>query len=154
MIWPIKDRVNFGTPHQEVLDTFEAIESGNIAESVNHMATHEQINILQPAMYDDAHFASLIWGTHASDKLSVVTGLLSGVPEGIQLTLASQCRVSDERSVSFSSNPLSNLANKNQRMEFVLRAAAQFNNLLKYPASRSQLEKSIANIADGTGVRP
>ena len=154
VIWPIKDRVNFGTPHQEVLDTFEAIESGNIAESVNHMATHEQINILQPAMYDDAHFASLIWGTHASDKLSVVTGLLSGVPEGIQLTLASQCRVSDERSVSFSSNPLSNLANKNQRMEFVLRAAAQFNNLLKYPASRSQLEKSIANIADGTGVRP
>jgi len=153
VMWPIGDTVAFGVAHKEIVDTFEAIDAGNIADSVNSMAAHEQINILQPAMYEDVHFASLIRGTHASDIVSVVTGLLSGVPEGIQLTLASQCKAPDNRSVSFSNNPLANLADKNQRMEFVLRAAAQFNSLLKNPTTKSQLQSSITDIANGNGVR-
>ncbi|MHC8289770.1 DUF2515 family protein [Pseudomonas sp. XS1P51] len=153
VMWLIGKSVAFGVAHKEIFETFEAIDAGEIADSVNSMAAHEQINILQPAMYEDMQFASLIRGTHASDIVSVVTGLLSGVPEGIQLTLASQCRVPDNRSVSFSSNPLANLADKNQRMEFVLWAAAQFNNLLKNPTTKSQLKNSITDIANGNGVR-
>ncbi|WP_431312681.1 hypothetical protein [Pseudomonas wuhanensis] len=38
-------------------------------------------------------------------------------------------------------------------MEFVLRAAAQFNNLLKNPTTKSQLKNSITDIANGNGVR-
>jgi len=39
------------------------------------------------------------------------------------------------------------LADREQRMEFVLRAARQFDDLLKGPA-RSQVEQAIKNIAE------
>jgi hypothetical protein len=117
------------------------------------MATHEQVNILQPAMYDENHFAMLMRGTHGGDVISVVTGLLPGAAEEIQLTLASQCKAPDNRKVAFGSNPLANLADKNQRMEFVLRAATQFDMLLNEPASRAKLKQSIADIARGGGIK-
>jgi hypothetical protein len=117
------------------------------------MARHEQLNILQPAMYDNTQFALLMRGTHAGDVVSVVTGLLSGAAEEIQLTLASQCKAPDGRKVAFGSNPLANLADKDQRMEFVLRAATQFNALLKDPASGAKIKQSITEISQGGGIR-
>jgi hypothetical protein len=47
---------------------------------------------------------------------------------------------------------MANLANKDQRMEFVLRAASQFDNLLRNPTTRAQLKQSIMNIANGGGI--
>lgn len=152
VMWPLGNRVDFGGAHEEIFQAFKAIDAGQIASSVNYMAIHEQINILQPAMYENARFASLINATHAANIVSIVTGLLSGVPEGIQLTLANQCKVLDARSISFSRNPFTNLADKTQRMEFVLRAAAQFDGLLKTPLHKAQLENSIMDIANGNGV--
>ena len=87
VFWPIADKVEFGALHAEVSDTFQAIDEGKIAKSVEFMARHEQLNILQPAMYDNSHFALLMRGTHAGDVVSVVTGILSGAAEEIQLTL-------------------------------------------------------------------
>lgn len=104
-------------------------------------------------MYDDSRFAYLMRGTHAGDVVSVVTGMLSGAAEEIQLTLASQCKAADGRKVAFGSNPLANLANKDQRMEFVLRAATQFDALLKNPTSKAQLKQSITEISQGGGIR-
>ncbi|CAI8868838.1 hypothetical protein [Pseudomonas sp. fls2-241-R2A-110] len=153
VMWPIAGKVEFGADSPEIYATFKAIDEGKIKDSVERMATHEQVNILQPAMYDENHFAMLMRGTHGGDVISVVTGLLPGAAEEIQLTLASQCKAPDNRKVAFGSNPLANLADKNQRMEFVLRAATQFDMLLNEPASRAKLKQSIADIARGGGIK-
>ena len=152
VIWPIADRVEFGGIQQEILETFTYIDQGRISKSVQAMAQHEQINILQPALYDVERFALLMRGTQAGDVVSVVTGLFSGIPEEIQLTLASQCKVQDGRKISFSRNPIANLADQDQRMEFVMRAANQFNSLLNNPNTHAQLKTSITEIARGGGI--
>ena len=69
------------------------------------------------------------------------------------MTLASQCRrVDDGRTIGFSNTPFANLADINQRMAFVLRAAKQFDDLLHSDQSE-QIERSIRDIALGGGVR-
>ncbi|UWF49423.1 hypothetical protein NYP20_00165 [Pseudomonas sp. N3-W] len=153
VMWPLAGKVEFGVDAAEIYRTFEAIDAGDIAGSVRQMARHEQLNILQPAMYEDAHFAALMRSTHAGNYVSVVTGLMSGAAEEIQLTLASQCKAPDSRQVSFSNNPMANLADQDERMEFVLRAASQFDSLLKSPNSHAQLKQSITDIANGGGVK-
>jgi hypothetical protein len=153
VMWPIAGKVEFGADTPEIYATFKAIDEGNIKGSVERMATHEQVNILQPAMYDETHFAMLMRGTHGGDVISVVTGLLPGAAEEIQLTLASQCKALDNKKVAFGSNPLANLADKDQRMAFVLRAATQFDTLLNEPASRAKLKQSITDIASGGGTK-
>jgi uncharacterized Zn-binding protein involved in type VI secretion len=150
VLWPVgQEKLRFGTDHKEILQAFEAIEAGNIAESVEHLAKHEQRNILQPAMYDDWGLKWLLRGNHAS----YVTNLPSGAAQAIELTLASQCSpVDDRRTIGFGNNPVANLANIDQRMAFVLRAAQQFDDLLQGD-QREQIEQSIRDIAWGGGVR-
>ena len=152
VIWPIADSVEFGIAQRDILKAFTYIAQGKINDSVYEMARHEQVNILQPAMYDVERFALLMRGTQAGDVISVVTGLLSGLSEEIQLTLASQCKAPDDKKVTFSQNPLADLADKDQRMEFVSRAAEQFDNLLKNPITNEQLRASIIKIANGEGI--
>jgi len=150
VLWPVgQETLEFGIDHEEILLAFEAIEAGNIAESVEHLAKHEQVNILQPAMYDDTGLKWLLRGNHAS----YVTNLPSGAAQAIELTLASQCRpIDDGRTIGFGNNPVANLADVKQRMAFVLRAAKQFDELL-HSDKRGQLEQSIQEIARGGGVR-
>jgi len=152
VIWPIAERVGFGIAQREILDTFAYIDQGEISDSVYEMARHEQLNILQPALYDVERFALLMRGTQAGDVISVVTGLFSGLPEEIQLTLASQCKAPDTKKVTFSRNPIADFTNKDQRMEFVSRAAEQFDRLLKNPTTYDQLRASIIKIASGGGI--
>jgi hypothetical protein len=39
VLWPVEQKIlKFGTDHQQILQAFEAIEAGNIAESVVHLA--------------------------------------------------------------------------------------------------------------------
>lgn len=55
VIWPIgHEKLKFGTNHSDVLQAFEAIERGRIAEGVVHLAWHEQRNILQPTIFNNA----------------------------------------------------------------------------------------------------
>ena len=152
IFWPIEEKVEFGTVREEIVQTFLSIEKGDISDSVFEMARHEQINILQPAMYDVTHFALLMRGTQTGDVVSFVTGIFSGLPDEIQLSLASQCKTSDDRKISFSQNPLANLADKTQRMEFVKRAAIQFGSLLNNPTAHAHIKSSIIEIANGGGV--
>ena len=152
VIWPIADRVEFGIAQPEILRTFAYIDQGRISDSVYEMARHEQLNILQPALYDVERFTLLMRGTQAGDVISVVTGLFSGLPEEIQLTLASQCKAPDAKKVTFSRNPIADLANKDQRMEFVSRAANQLDRLLKNPTTHDQLRASIIKIASCGGI--
>ena len=150
VLWPIgEETLNFGIDHDEILLAFEAIEAGNIAESVEHLAWHEQRNILQPAMYSDWRFSSLLYSNH----LSYLSGIPSGAAEAIELTLASQCRrIDDGRTIGFSNSLGANLADINQCMPFVLRAAEQFDDLLR-SNQRELIEQSIRDIAWGGGVR-
>jgi uncharacterized Zn-binding protein involved in type VI secretion len=150
VLWPVgQEKLEFGTSHKEILLAFEAIEAGNIAKSVEHLAWHEQQNILQPAMYNDWGLKWLLRGNHAS----YVTNLPSGAAQAIELTLASQCHpVNDGRTIGFGNNPVANLADINQRMAFVLRAAQQFNDLL-HSDKRHHLEQSIREIALTGGLR-
>ena len=150
VLWPVgQETLKFGTDHKEILLAFEAIEAGNIAESVEHLAKHEQRNILQPAMYNDSGLKWLLRGNHAS----YVTNIPSGAAQAIELTLASQCRpIEDGRTIGFGSNPFANLADIERRMAFVLKAAAQFDDLL-HSDQRDQIEQSIRDIAWGGGVR-
>jgi hypothetical protein len=150
VLWPVgQEQLKFGGRYQQVVDAFIAIEKGDIAESVKQLAEHEQFNILQRTIYEDPQLKLLLRGNHAS----FVTGFPSGVAQAIELTLASQCRpVEDGRTLEFSSNPFADLSDYNQRIAFVMRAAARFDAMLG-DGNRRLLEQSIKDIAEGSGVQ-
>jgi hypothetical protein len=144
VLWPVgKETLEFGQGYNEILLGFEAIEDGDIAASVKHLARHEQFNILQPTIYQDRQLVALLRANHAS----YVTGFPSGVAQAIELTLTSQCqRVEDGRTIDFGGNPLADLSDIKQRMAFVLQAAARFDQMLG-DHNRYALEQSINEIA-------
>jgi hypothetical protein len=61
-------------------------------------------------------------------------------------------RANDERTIGFGNNPMADLSDIEQRMAFVLRAAARFDELLQ-DGNRHQIEQAIRDIAAGGGVR-
>lgn len=141
---PLESVLDFGLEFDEVVWAFEAIERGDIAGGVDHLARHEQVNILQPVMYNDWRLVSLLRG----NQVSYVTNLPKSVAQPVELTLANQCEsLNDDRTIGFDGGIAANLADREQRMEFVLRAARQFDGLLKGSA-RSQVEQAIKNIAE------
>lgn len=144
VLWPVgKEKLEFGLDYTEILLGFEAIEDGDIAGSVEHLARHEQINILQPTIYQDRQLVALL----RANLASYVTGFPSGVAQAIELTLTSQCqRVEDGRTIDFGDNPLADLSDIKQRMAFVLQAAARFDQMLG-DHNRNALEQSISEIA-------
>ncbi|MCW8274273.1 hypothetical protein IMF27_00070 [Pseudomonas sp. PCH199] len=150
VFWPTKqEKLNFGINHQEILQTFEAIEAGNVAQSAVFLAKHEQQNILQPAMYSDRRVVKLL----KENQFTFVTNLPSGDATALELTLACQCRPSeDARTIGLSDDYFANLADINQRMPFALKAAEQFDNLLRR-SDRYLVKQAILDIAEGRGVR-
>jgi len=150
VLWPIgQEKLNFGLDWREILSGFQAVEQGAVAKSVEHLARHEQANILQTAMYGDCQFVNLLRSNH----LTYLTWIFSDAAQPIELTLASQCRsVDDGRTIGFSNTPLADLSKLDERMPFVLKAAARFDELLN-SSSYSMIEKSIVEIAEGGGVR-
>nr|WP_233848196.1 hypothetical protein [Paraburkholderia sp. HD33-4] len=145
VIWPIADRVQFANVTEEVLRGFRAIDAGAITRGVTQFAQHEQINILQPAMYDDPAFAMLMRANQFAWALNIPTGSA----REIQLALVNQCTVTgaNARIERFSREPLANLADPRQRMAFVLRAAQRFDDLLHHPTDKYSVENSIFLIA-------
>jgi hypothetical protein len=89
VVWPIGDRVAFAAIKQEVRLAFQAIDAGNITEGVRLLAAHEQLNILQPAMYNDPTFALLMRANQFAWALHIPTGSA----REIQLAFANQCTV-------------------------------------------------------------
>ena len=144
VFWPVaQDRVIFGFAHRQILQAFGAIEEGDIAESVELFAIHEQQNILQPAIYEDLRLILLLRG----NQFSFATDFPSGAAQAIELTLTGQCqRVQDGRTIEFSDDVFADLSDIDQRMEFVLRAAASFNQMLN-STHRHLLEHSIREIS-------
>lgn len=147
VLWPIVDTVPFGEPYPEITQGFEAIDAGNIQRSVDRLARHEQINVLQSAMYNDPDFAMLMRANQFAWALHFPTPSA----QEIQLVLANQCTVSGTKAQRerFGEKPLANLADPSQRMAFVLRAADRFDALLRDPVERHLVENSIYLIAHG-----
>jgi hypothetical protein len=58
----------------------------------------------------------------------------------------------DGRAIGFSNDYVANLADIHQRMAFVLKAAARFDELLQR-SDRHLIEQAILDIAAGRGVR-
>ena len=153
IFWPIPEKVKFGVDHPEIIPAFEAIEAGDIFESVRLLARHEQVNILQPAIYEDFLMSGLLRGNQAASSLAYVTNISTGLEQLVQLTLANQCApLHDGRSIEFSTKAVANLANLDERMPFVLRAAKQFHNLLR-SGNRHVIEQSIGEISSGSKIR-
>jgi hypothetical protein len=136
----------FAVPFREILLGFQEIETGTLAKSVEFLARHEQVNILQKIMYNDEYTQKLL----AINQCALVTKL-TGDAENIELTLSAQCKAKDGLTLPFSKDKYAKLWVVEQRMKFVLRAAEQFNKLLNGP-QRPQVEESIRAIAAGGGV--
>jgi hypothetical protein len=150
VLWPIANQVPFGAVRDSIRSAFAAIDAGNITESVDRLARHEQLDILQPAMYNDPGFSMLMRANQFAWALNIPTGSA----REIQLTLANQCTVTgaSAKYEMFSKEPLANLADPGQRMAFVLRAAERFDELLRHPIERHSIENSLFLLA-GSGGR-
>lgn len=144
VLWPVgQEIVKFGLAHEKILEAFKAVDDGRVSESVEQFAAHEQRNILQPAIYKDAHLVILLRG----NQFFYVTDILPGAAPAIELTLTSQCQsVQDDHTIGFSSESNADLSDIEQRMAFVLRAADKFDKILKGDG-RKFLESSINEIA-------
>jgi hypothetical protein len=146
--WDVdRDTLQFGEPFEEIRKGFEQIEAGNLAKSVELLAQHEQVNILQTIMYNETFMQGLL----AMNQFAWATGFPNGDYEEIQLTLSAQCRSKTGVTSWFSRDKYVKLWEEAQRMKFVLGAAEQFNKLLNGP-ERPRVEESIRAIAAGGGV--
>lgn len=144
ILWPIaSDKLKFGGDFREILVAFRQINDNKISDSVETLAKHEQINILQAAIYNDFAMHRAL----DANQLSLVTGIPSGYAAEIQLTLSSECRSkSPTFGVFFSKDCRAKLYDPAQRMPFVIRAAKRFDELLKGP-EKNHLEASVNDIA-------
>lgn len=146
--WAInRNTLRFGTPFVEIRDGFSHIDSGNLALSVERLAQHEQVNILQKIMYNDRVLQRLL----AMNQYAWATGFPTGDYEEIQLTLSAECKAKPGFTSWFSRNKNAELWVEGQRMKFVLAAARQFHSLLNGP-ERPYVEASMRAIAAGEGV--
>jgi hypothetical protein len=144
--WTIKDVLPFGLPYKEILAGFEAIERGDVMESVRQLARHEQLNILQKIIYDNPATRMLLDGNQAA----WVIGIPSGRYEEIQLTLSAQCKPKRTLTTMLKKSLEVALWNPDDRMKFVYQAAEEFNKVLrKFP---HEVEASIKQIYLGHGV--
>jgi hypothetical protein len=146
--WQIgRNTLQFGKVFREVREGFGHIEVGALTKSVQSLARHEQINILQKILYDDWIMQRLL----AYNQFAWANELPSGNYEEIKLTLTAECKTKAGLTALFSKSAWAKLWVADERMAFVLRAADQFDRLLK-GSQRAQVEASIRAIADGAGV--
>jgi hypothetical protein len=146
--WPakFKEALPFGLPFKEILAGFEAIERNNLTESVRQLAKHEQLNVLQKILYEDLITQRLLDGNQAA----WVTGMPSGLYEEVQLTLSAQCKPKRTAATLFKKSVAVHLYNPEDRMEFVYRAAEDFDTLLR--KQRPEVERSMRAIFHGRGL--
>jgi hypothetical protein len=111
------------------------------------LAQHEQVNVLQTIMYNCVDMQTLL----RANQAEWVIDMPSGIAADIQLTLSAQCSPVSGMTETFSRTLSANLADKDQRMVFVIRAANRFNALLHGP-QRTQVERSIQTVGSGGGI--
>jgi hypothetical protein len=145
--WRAKKYLKFGFPFKEIRKGFLRIGEGNLVDSVQSLAWHEQVNILQAIMYNDAQMKDAL----ARNQFAWAIGFPSGVYMEIQLTLSAQCKAKDGWTSYFPSLRTAKLWVVDERMKFVYRAADRFDQLLR-SQQRPYVEESLRKISAGGGV--
>jgi hypothetical protein len=150
ILWPINEaKLAFGLQFREIEEAFALVEKGLISESVKKFADHEQINILQSAIYED----TVMQGALRANQFSWATGFPNGVAAEIELTLSAECiSKTSWRNVWFSKKKNAKLYDRDQRMVFVYAAASRFEALL-HGNERSSIEASLYEIAKSGGPK-
>jgi hypothetical protein len=134
--WPVGSHMlSFGQPFREILDAFALIDAANVSDSVLKLAWHEQVNVLQRVIYDDPKTRIALDGNQAG----AATGAWPGQFNPIELVFG------EAGSIEFSSRADAHLYDVGQRMDFVSRAASQFDTLLRGPR-RAQVEPALRRI--------
>jgi hypothetical protein len=132
----------FATPFSQIRQGFGQIDTGSVEKSVELLARHEQVNILQAILYDN----KIMQGLLALNQLAWAIDFPSGDYEEIQLTLSAQCKARRGWSVAFWKDACAKLWVADERMAFVNKAAERFKVLLNGP-ERPLVEASIRAIA-------
>lgn len=144
----VRKKLPFGLPFKEILAGFEAIERGDIEQSVRHLAVHEQINVLQPILYDQPAVRIAL----DTNQAMWVSGLPSGLYEEIQLTLSAQCKPKRTLTTALKRSLAVALWKPDDRMKFVYQAVGAFAKLLR-GKERANVERSIEEIYLGHGIK-
>jgi hypothetical protein len=140
--WPVPAQVlAFGKPFREIVEAFALVEAGRLDASVLKLAWHEQVNVLQPILYDDPKTRLAL----DANQLGAATGA-EGSFETIELAFAAGCPAREGATTVFSRLQNAHLYDVGQRMDFVGRAAAQFDALLRGDQNEA-LEQAIRDIA-------
>jgi len=148
--WPVKDEIfPFAKVFRQIADGFTLIDRNDLLGSVRQLAYHEQVNVLQPVMYDD----SLMRLALDANQLAWASEMPGGDFNEIQVTLAAQCAAKPSPFTAwFSSATDAHLYSPLQRMEFVYRAAEQLDRLLN-GKERPEVERALQAISEGHGVQ-
>jgi hypothetical protein len=145
--WAVnRNTLRFGTPFVEIRDAFDQINQGNLILSVEKLAQHEQVNVLQRILYDDRVLQRLL----AMNQYAWAKEFPTGYYEEIKLTLSAECRAKTGFTTWFSRNKDAKLWVADERMQFVRQAAERFNQLLN-SSERPRVESSLRAIAAGGG---
>jgi hypothetical protein len=145
--WKAGHFLKFGVPFGDIRTGFTRIEEGNPASSVRSLARHEQVNVLQAILYNDPEMQKAL----AKNQLAWAIGFPSGVYMEIQLTLSAQCKAKDGWTSYFPRLKGAKLWVAEERMNFVLRAAARFDELLR-TRQWLHIEESLHTISAGGGL--
>jgi hypothetical protein len=145
--WDAKKWLDFGKPFKEIQIGFDNIEAGKLPKSVEALARHEQVNVLQAIMYNDPQMQDAL----AKNQLAWAIGFPSGVYTEIQLTLSAQCKAKDGWTSYFPRLKDAKLWVVEERMKFVYAAANRFDELLK-SGQQPNVEESLRAISAGGGV--
>jgi hypothetical protein len=148
--WPVNDDVlPYGQPFRQIGDGFTLIERGDLPGSVRQLAFHEQVNVLQRVLYEDRLTRLAL----DANQFAWVSDIPGADFNEIQVTMAAQCAAKPSPVTTwFDRNPGVHLYNSGQRMEFVYRAAEQFDRLLN-GKERGEIEYSLQEISAGHGVQ-
>lgn len=139
--WPVACGVlPFGQPFREIVDGFSLVDAGRLSDSVIKLAWHEQVNVLQRVIYDEPKTRLAFDG----NQIGATAGAWADRFTPIELAFDAK------HYTTFSARQDAHLYDVGQRMDFVSRAAAQFDELLH--SERAAVEASLREIA-GVSVR-
>jgi len=141
--WEVdREVLAFGKPFQEIRSGFKHIHDRQYAKSVELLAHHEQVNILQAIMYN----SPVMQGLLAWNQFAWATEFPSGYYQEIRLILSAQCNAASGWTAWFSRDKCAKLWVIEERMQFVLNAARRFDMLANGP-QRPHVEASMRDIA-------
>jgi hypothetical protein len=146
--WEVKDQLPFGLPFREIRAGFDAIERGDIAESVRQLVWHEQVNVLQPILYNDVATRALLDANQAAWVMEFPS---SGYYQEVQLTLSAQCKARRDFTTVLKRSLAVKLYDQDHRMKFVGRAVEEFDKLVR--KRRAEVERSMREIFVGHAIR-